>query len=79
VINVAELFAPNIAPGIAGRLYILDRDPWQMRCVAEWLSPMAKIRRSTRRMLGRASWSKPPAGERRAGYRLLSLARIQPE
>lgn len=39
VINVAELFAPNIAPGIAGRLYILDRDPWQMRCVAEWLSP----------------------------------------
>ncbi|EPO4108872.1 diguanylate cyclase [Enterobacter cloacae] len=39
VINVAELFAPNIAPGIAGRLYILDRDPWQMRCAAEWLSP----------------------------------------
>lgn len=39
VINVAELFAPNIAPGIAGRLYILDRDPWQMRCVAQWLSP----------------------------------------
>ncbi|HDR2860920.1 TPA: diguanylate cyclase [Enterobacter asburiae] len=42
VINVAELFAPNIAPGIAGRLYILDRDPWQMRCVAEWLSPEGK-------------------------------------
>ena len=42
VINVAELFAPNIAPGIAGRLYILDRDPWQMRCVAEWLSPKGK-------------------------------------
>ncbi|HDS9360117.1 TPA: diguanylate cyclase [Enterobacter chengduensis] len=39
VINVAELFAPNVAPGIAGRLYILDRDPWQMRCVAEWLDP----------------------------------------
>ena len=39
VINVAELFAPNIAPGIAGRLYVLDRDPWQMRCVAHWLSP----------------------------------------
>ncbi|AEN63592.1 diguanylate cyclase [Enterobacter soli] len=42
VINVAELFAPNIAPGIAGRLYILDRDPWQMRCAAEWLSPEGK-------------------------------------
>lgn len=42
VINVAQLFAPNIAPGISGRLYILDRDPWQMRCVAEWLSPEGK-------------------------------------
>ncbi|MEC5650533.1 diguanylate cyclase [Enterobacter bugandensis] len=39
VINVAELFAPNIAPGIAGRLYVFDRDPWQMRCVVQWLSP----------------------------------------
>ncbi|MEH0886423.1 diguanylate cyclase [Enterobacter sp. UNJFSC 003] len=39
VINVAELFAPNIAPGVAGRLYILDRDAWEMRCAAEWLSP----------------------------------------
>ncbi|MGP6134170.1 diguanylate cyclase [Enterobacter chuandaensis] len=39
VINVAELFAPNIAPGIAGRLYVFDRDPWQMRCAAQWLSP----------------------------------------
>ncbi|MDI3360032.1 diguanylate cyclase [Lelliottia sp. V89_10] len=37
VINVAQLFAPNIAPGIGGQLYILDRDPWQMRCVAQWL------------------------------------------
>lgn len=42
VINVAELFAPNIAPGVAGRLFVLDRDPWQMRCVAEWLSPEGK-------------------------------------
>ncbi|TKV19175.1 diguanylate cyclase [Citrobacter sp. wls613] len=42
VINVAQLFAPNIAPGVAGRLYILDREPWQMRCVAEWLSPQGK-------------------------------------
>ena len=42
VINVAQLFAPNIAPDISGRLYILDRDPWQMRCVAEWLSPEGK-------------------------------------
>ncbi|CAH3544762.1 Diguanylate cyclase DosC, partial [Enterobacter cloacae] len=40
VINVAELFAPNIAPGIPGRLYVLDRDPWQMRCVAQWLAPV---------------------------------------
>ncbi|WJV36988.1 diguanylate cyclase [Raoultella terrigena] len=39
VIKVAELFAPNIAPEIPGRLYILDLDPWQMRCVASWLSP----------------------------------------
>lgn len=39
VIKVAELFAPNIAPQIPGRLYILDTDPWQMRCVAQWLSP----------------------------------------
>ncbi|TCW16361.1 diguanylate cyclase (GGDEF)-like protein [Raoultella sp. BIGb0138] len=39
VIKVAELFAPNIAPGVPGRLYILDADPWQMRCVAGWLSP----------------------------------------
>lgn len=42
VINVAELFAPNIAPGIAGRLYILDREPWQMRSVAQWLSPIGE-------------------------------------
>ena len=42
VINVAQLFAPNIAPGIAGRIYILDRDPWQMRCVAQWLAPQGK-------------------------------------
>ncbi|WP_326470278.1 diguanylate cyclase [Enterobacter wuhouensis] len=39
VINVAELFAPNIAPGISGRLYIIDREAWEMRCAAEWLSP----------------------------------------
>lgn len=39
VVNVAELFAPNIAPGIAGQLFILDRDPWQMRGVASWPSP----------------------------------------
>ncbi len=36
---VAERFAPNIAPTIPGKLYILDTDPWQMRCVAQWLSP----------------------------------------
>ncbi|MFV0264800.1 MAG: diguanylate cyclase [Kluyvera sp.] len=42
VVNVAQLFAPNIAPGVAGRLFVLDREPWQMRCVAEWLSPEGK-------------------------------------
>ena len=42
VINVAQLFAPNIAPGVAGRLYILDRQAWHMRCAAEWLSPQGK-------------------------------------
>lgn len=42
VINVAQLFAPNIAPGIGGQLYILARDPWQMRCVAQWLTPDTK-------------------------------------
>nr|WP_276533281.1 diguanylate cyclase [Enterobacter hormaechei] len=42
VIEVAELFAPNIAPGVAGRLYILDRNPWEMRCAAEWLSPQGE-------------------------------------
>ena len=42
VINVAQLFGPNIAPGIAGRLYILDHDPWQMRCAAQWLSPQGE-------------------------------------
>ncbi len=42
VIAVAELFAPNIAPGVAGRLYILDRNPWEMRCAAEWLSPQGE-------------------------------------
>lgn len=40
VIKVAERFAPNIAPTIPGKLYVLDTDPWQMRCVAQWLSPM---------------------------------------
>lgn len=39
VINVAELFAPNIAPGVSGRLYIVDHASWEMRCAAEWLSP----------------------------------------
>lgn len=47
VIEVAELFAPNIAPGIAGRLYILDRNPWEMRCAAEWLSPQGEKMLST--------------------------------
>ncbi|MCS6067410.1 HAMP domain-containing protein [Klebsiella variicola subsp. variicola] len=45
VIKVAELFAPNIAPTIPGKLYILDTDPWQMRCVAQWLSPAGGRRR----------------------------------
>ena len=44
VIKVAELFAPNIAPTIPGKLYILDTDPWQMRCVAQWLAPPGRRR-----------------------------------
>lgn len=40
VLNVARLFAPSIAPGIAGRIWLLEHDPWQMRCVAEWLDPL---------------------------------------
>ena len=35
VIKVAERFAPNIAPTIPGKLYVLDTDPWQMRCVVQ--------------------------------------------
>ncbi|MCU6667769.1 diguanylate cyclase [Enterobacteriaceae bacterium H4N4] len=42
ILNVAQLFAPNIAPGVAGRLYLLDREPWQMRCAAEWLNPLGE-------------------------------------
>jgi diguanylate cyclase (GGDEF) domain len=42
VINVAQLFAPNIAPDVPGRLYILNPDSGQTRCVAEWLSPEGK-------------------------------------
>ncbi|MEG1212756.1 MAG: diguanylate cyclase [Leclercia sp.] len=42
VLNVARLFAPSIAPGIAGRLYLLDQEPWQMRCAAEWLTPQGE-------------------------------------
>jgi diguanylate cyclase (GGDEF)-like protein len=43
VIKVAELFAPNVAPALPGQLYILDTDPWQMRCVAQWLSPPPEV------------------------------------
>ena len=42
VLNVARLFAPSIAPGIAGRIWLLEHDPWQMRCVAEWLDPQGE-------------------------------------
>lgn len=28
----------NIAPAIPGRLYVLETNPWQLRCVAQWLS-----------------------------------------
>jgi len=42
VLNVARLFAPSIAPGIAGRLYLLEHEPWQMRCAAEWLNPQGE-------------------------------------
>lgn len=42
VLNVARLFAPGIAPGIPGRLWLLERDPWQMHCAAEWLDPQGE-------------------------------------
>lgn len=42
VINVAQRFAPNIAPNVPGRLYILKPESRQTHCVAEWLSPNGK-------------------------------------
>jgi hypothetical protein len=64
VINVAELFAPNIAPGIAGRLYVLDREPWQMRCVAQWLSPVGEETTFHRTSAGPCVAGRATAGER---------------
>ncbi|MCZ7841727.1 diguanylate cyclase [Leclercia adecarboxylata] len=42
VLNVAQLFAPGIAPGIPGQLWLLEREPWQMHCAAEWLDPQGE-------------------------------------
>jgi hypothetical protein len=74
VIKVAELFAPNIAPTIPGKLYVLDTDPWQMRCVARWLSPPVRRRPFLPTTAGRygAGLSHPPV--QGARYHLLSSA-----
>ncbi|ELY4663257.1 diguanylate cyclase [Cronobacter muytjensii] len=37
IIELTRLFAPQIAPGLAGRLYVLDAHESLMTCVARWL------------------------------------------
>ncbi|WP_336292653.1 diguanylate cyclase [Cronobacter dublinensis] len=37
IIELTRLFAPQIAPGLAGRLYVLDTRDNLMSCVARWL------------------------------------------
>ncbi|EOZ6411846.1 diguanylate cyclase [Cronobacter turicensis] len=37
IIELVRLFAPQIAPGLAGRLYVLDARDHLMLCVARWL------------------------------------------
>ncbi|CCJ71150.1 FIG00553759: hypothetical protein [Cronobacter condimenti 1330] len=37
IIELARLFAPQIAPGLAGRLYVLDTRDNLMTCAARWL------------------------------------------
>ncbi|ELY6210463.1 diguanylate cyclase [Cronobacter dublinensis] len=37
IIELTRLFAPQIAPGLAGRLYVLDTRDNLMTCVARWL------------------------------------------
>ncbi|CCJ91205.1 FIG00553759: hypothetical protein [Cronobacter turicensis 564] len=38
IIELVRLFAPQIAPGLAGRLYVLDARDHLMLCAARWLS-----------------------------------------
>lgn len=37
--RVVQLFAPKIAPDLAGRLFILDERHARMACAAQWLTP----------------------------------------
>ena len=74
VIKVAERFAPNIAPTIPGKLYVLDTDP-----AAALRSAVAVARRRddalfSRRLLGDTAGTQPSAGAGRARYHLLSSA-----
>ncbi|WP_146376687.1 sensor domain-containing diguanylate cyclase [Cronobacter turicensis] len=39
IIELVRLFAPQIAPGLAGRLYVLDAHDHLMICAARWLEP----------------------------------------
>ncbi|EPO1789806.1 diguanylate cyclase [Cronobacter turicensis] len=39
IIELVRLFAPQIAPGLAGRLYVLDARDHLMLCAARWLEP----------------------------------------
>lgn len=45
VLNVVRLFAPEIAPGFAGRLYVHDVDKGMMSQGCEWLAPQGSVER----------------------------------
>jgi diguanylate cyclase (GGDEF)-like protein len=79
VINVAELFAPNIAPGIAGRFTSLTASRGRCAASRNGFRRWVKRRRSTRTSAGPCVAGRATAGERRAGYRLLSSSGIQAE
>lgn len=41
LLGIVSLFAPKIAPELAGRLYVLDTRRVLMACAAEWQGPLA--------------------------------------
>lgn len=78
VINVAELFAPNVAPGIAGRLYTGSRATANaLRCAMAFTAGQSGCF-PPGRMLGSAPRSEPSTGARRTRYRLLPSTGIMP-